>query len=442
MSCFLKTLSLLLSIASLSYTKTCNLDENAEIAVTEAHNKYREDIAKGKVLKGSGSRSLFALKYDCIHEALAATPIGDACENLGMQGPLKSLSKSYNFESYRTPSNPADVTAYYQMAVDDWKVGTESNKFTGSTNVKFARMVNYRAYEFGCTHKYCADNKKLAIVCLYNSELPAKDADKDLWEAYATTKGCTKNSTCKLVKDALKEIDADLVGACDTSTGLCVTEMKETPPTTTTATPSTTVTTQPTTTITTNSNEKMTDEIREHIITMHNYRRANLAKGSIRNGKEGNPNCPTAQNMYEMRYDMDLETEAQTYANQCPTKRSTMQGENFQKHSSITISYYDAAVEAIKTWWKQISTNGINAQMLYTQTLETKTGSPNMFTQVGWAKSYKVGCGISRCTDGTVVVCRYNPRGNVYQEYIYKKGTTCGACAKECKDGLCPAPAE
>ncbi|VDM77196.1 unnamed protein product, partial [Strongylus vulgaris] len=81
---------------------------------------------------------------------------------------------------------------------------------------------------------------------------------------------------------------------------------------------------------------------------MHNWRRSQVALGNIRNGRQGNRNLPTAQNMLMMRYDMVLEGEAQAYVNMCPRSGSALairpgSGENFAMITG-SASALDAAV--------------------------------------------------------------------------------------------------
>ncbi|RCN47292.1 SCP-like protein [Ancylostoma caninum] len=152
--------------------------------------------------------------------------------------------------------------------------------------------------------------------------------------------------------------------------------------------------------------------------------------------------------MYKMRYDMDLEAEADKYASTCPMlpseKSDRFTGENFKFFGgNTTIPYMDAITKAQQSWWSQIYKNGVNAQMKYNAYLEEKPDAPTSFTQMGWAATYMVGCAVRRCNDpvvGTVVVCRYSPRGNIYTQYIYNKGSVCGSCSSTCDDGLCPPP--
>ncbi|KIH53531.1 SCP-like protein [Ancylostoma duodenale] len=111
-----------------------------------------------------------------------------------------------------------------------------------------------------------------------------------------------------------------------------------------------------------------------------------LAKGEVRNGKEGNPNCPTATNMYKMRYDMALEADAEKYASTCPMfpsdKPDRFFGENFKTFTgNTTIPYMDAIKNAHQSWWSQIYKNGVNGQMKYNEYLEMKDQAPTAFTQ-------------------------------------------------------------
>ena len=77
------------------------------------------------------------------------------------------------------------------------------------------------------------------------------------------------------------------------------------------------------------------------------------------------------------------------------------------------------------------------------------------YTQVVWAKTKKVGCGISRCDsvavggktwkNAIIVVCDYSPAGNYRGQFPFSKGVSCAACEEltggksgwMCEDNLC-----
>uniref|UniRef100_A0A8P4GE29 SCP domain-containing protein n=1 Tax=Dicentrarchus labrax TaxID=13489 RepID=A0A8P4GE29_DICLA len=71
------------------------------------------------------------------------------------------------------------------------------------------------------------------------------------------------------------------------------------------------------------------------------------------------------------------------------------------------------------------------------------------YTQVVWARSYKVGCAAQLCPNGVkntefgsresvIFVCNYAPAGNVARKKPYEtKGTECSGCEGKCESRLC-----
>lgn len=49
---------------------------------------------------------------------------------------------------------------------------------------------------------------------------------------------------------------------------------------------------------------------------------------------------------------------------------------------------------------------------------------------MAWSSTWKVGCGVKRCQSGSqiVVVCHYDPAGNIVNRNVYSHGSTCSAC--------------
>jgi hypothetical protein len=62
------------------------------------------------------------------------------------------------------------------------------------------------------------------------------------------------------------------------------------------------------------------------------------------------------------------------------------------------------------------------------------------YSQMVWANSDTLSCGISSCHDLSIspnrwivtVVCNYLPAGNVLTEPIYLQGEPCSSCLTEC----------
>ena len=76
------------------------------------------------------------------------------------------------------------------------------------------------------------------------------------------------------------------------------------------------------------------------------------------------------------------------------------------------------------------------------------SGRCGHYTQVVWASSRYVGCGVHRCPYWIVTVCNYKPRGNkvgrkkgkAYSHLPYIKGPACSKCASGagwCRNKLC-----
>ncbi|KAK6758467.1 hypothetical protein RB195_015968 [Necator americanus] len=204
-------------------------------------------------------------------------------------------------------------------------------------------------------------------------------------------------------------------------------------------------TSPPTNNICPNNTGMMNDEARNLILQTHNQRRTTAARGEVKNGKK-TTRLPRAANMMEMKYDCNLETSAQTYANTCtltasPEGQRAAQGENI-----ATVTGSVAPVEAVRQaengWWNQISINGMNEKMLFTQYLSTKSRAPIAFTQMVWALSYRLGCGVATCATSTFVVCRYGERGNIINQNVYTTGAPCSNCPSGCTTGgvLCTSP--
>ncbi|KAK6026588.1 SCP-like protein [Ostertagia ostertagi] len=111
----------------------------------------------------------------------------------------------------------------------------------------------------------------------------------------------------------------------------------------------------------------VTESIRTMVVHMHNYRRSRLAQGLVPNGRTG-MRAPAGSNIYKM---------------------------------------------AIKQFWSEIYTYSINKRMIFTYTLQNRGATaPLRFTQMAWASTYEVGCGVQLCATMSTynVVCRYSPR--------------------------------
>ncbi|KIH63211.1 SCP-like protein [Ancylostoma duodenale] len=186
--------------------------------------------------------------------------------------------------------------------------------------------------------------------------------------------------------------------------------------------------------------QALTNDQRDKLTDLHNQIRSQAVTGALA-GWVGNLNA--GMNMYKLKYDCSLENSALTYAKQCQLGPSNPPNEGENVHSAaLTQNKTEAARLAVKAWWSQIYKNGINERVLFIANLRDKPNAPTAFTQMGWARSYKIGCAVVDCPANTFTVCRYEVKGNILNEPIYMIGQPCAACPTTCiqGEGLCAPP--
>jgi len=181
----------------------------------------------------------------------------------------------------------------------------------------------------------------------------------------------------------------------------------------------------------------------------------------------------TAADMEKMVWDTTLASAAQTYANGCVGDHdpqltsmggSVSQGENLFMQFPGTDYTTAQLVQGAQDWYDEIqdtewttSSLGLKSKVYadYSACKAPESGKCSIghFTQVVWAKSNKIGCGVAACSggftasgsseaSGVLLVCRYTPMGNIADQtnginipYMY--GAKCAACSGSCTDGLC-----
>ncbi|KAL6732635.1 hypothetical protein Aduo_003376 [Ancylostoma duodenale] len=188
-------------------------------------------------------------------------------------------------------------------------------------------------------------------------------------------------------------------------------------------------------------------EIKSKILDMHNYRRSQLAIGkTVRLDLKA---FARASAMFEMKWDSELAKEAQDHAMTCsmgpsaPSARSRGQGENWRVINPHAEPDQMTRIKrhAIQYWWA-MSRNVPNMPLdaRYRSSLGEQAG---FFTQMGWAKTYRLGCGMASCPAGEFFVCHYLPRGNIDGEFMYPKGSpgsNCPTGRSRTYEGLCVPP--
>ncbi|XP_071691674.1 pathogenesis-related protein 1B-like [Rutidosis leptorrhynchoides] len=115
-------------------------------------------------------------------------------------------------------------------------------------------------------------------------------------------------------------------------------------------------------------------------------------------------------NIPPLQYDPALEQAAQAWADQrkdCKLIHSDKCGENMAYGPSLNITY------AVQMW--------LDERRDYDCKENKCKKMCGHYTQIVWKNTQRVGCARSPCSDGTcfVVVCNYDPPGNVVGEVPY-----------------------
>ncbi|KAK7907683.1 hypothetical protein WMY93_016295 [Mugilogobius chulae] len=138
---------------------------------------------------------------------------------------------------------------------------------------------------------------------------------------------------------------------------------------------------------------------------------------------------PTASDMQKMSWNSGTASSAQRVANACTQKHSsTSCGENL--YMSTNKKSWSAAIQK---WYDEVSNwrygvGSYNGKVV------------GHFTQVVWAKSNTIGCGMAYCPNQKYkyyYVCQYCPAGNYGYARPYTPGKACASCSGACDDGLC-----
>jgi len=159
-----------------------------------------------------------------------------------------------------------------------------------------------------------------------------------------------------------------------------------------------------------------------------------------------------AGNMERMIWDEELEATAQAAADKCllrHTSRSFRRLENFHyagENIHATTAKGFLVDGTVPDWWSEIKNFNLTTNKC------TKGKQCGHYTQVMWASSYAVGCGVRFCdpiigwgtNSGFILFCMYGPGGNIGRRKPFIPGPPCSNCPPEapyCEEGLCASKA-
>ncbi|XP_070275519.1 peptidase inhibitor 16 isoform X2 [Myotis yumanensis] len=170
----------------------------------------------------------------------------------------------------------------------------------------------------------------------------------------------------------------------------------------------------------------LSDEERRTMVDLHNLYRAQSS--------------PPAANMLQMRWDEELAAFAKAYAQQCVWGHNKERGRRGENLFAITDEGMDVPL-AVEQWHVEREYYNFSAA----------TCEPSQmcghYTQVVWAKTDRIGCGSHFCeklqgveeTNVHLLVCNYEPPGNVRGRRPFEEGTPCSQCPSgyRCENSLC-----
>ncbi|XP_014393966.1 PREDICTED: peptidase inhibitor 16 isoform X2 [Myotis brandtii] len=173
----------------------------------------------------------------------------------------------------------------------------------------------------------------------------------------------------------------------------------------------------------------LSDEERRTMVDLHNLYRAQAS--------------PPAANMLQMRWDAELAAFAKAYAQQCVWGHNKERGRRGENLFAITDEGMDVPL-AVEQWHMEREYYNFSAA----------TCEPGQmcghYCQVVWAKTDRIGCGSHFCeklqgveeTNVHLLVCNYEPPGNVRGRRPFEEGTPCSQCPSGylCENSLCAEP--
>jgi len=141
----------------------------------------------------------------------------------------------------------------------------------------------------------------------------------------------------------------------------------------------------------------------------------------------------SATDMELMEWDDEVAAIAQRWTDNCDFAHDavrTIPG-RFSVGQNLASGYgtWDAAIQG---WYDEIDdfTFGDQGANVFSDV--------GHYTQLVWAKSAKIGCGYTECSNlNRFYACNYGPAGNNAWWEPYTQGSKCGDCAGSCTDDLC-----
>ncbi|XP_064455893.1 uncharacterized protein LOC135366636 [Ornithodoros turicata] len=169
---------------------------------------------------------------------------------------------------------------------------------------------------------------------------------------------------------------------------------------------------------------------KKKILELHNKLRSQAASGQL-------PGYPAATNMYQLKWDNELADVAQAHSDQCVFKHDQGEERFTTKFPAVgqNLAYSGTTDKSSTNNWPLVIQDWFDEYKLVSASVIRRFsgGSHGHFTQVVWAKTQYVGCGLLVYNKGNFVerlyTCNYGPAGNYLTESVYDdKGASCSKC--------------
>ncbi|XP_005389688.1 PREDICTED: peptidase inhibitor 16 isoform X2 [Chinchilla lanigera] len=168
------------------------------------------------------------------------------------------------------------------------------------------------------------------------------------------------------------------------------------------------------------------EDERQLMVQLHNLYRAQVS--------------PPASDMLQMRWDPELAAFAKAYAQKCVWGHNEDRGRRGENLFAITDEGLDLPL-AVEEWHHEREHYNLSAGACAAGQM------CGHYTQVVWSKTERIGCGSHFCetlqgveeTNIHLLVCNYEPPGNVKGKRPYREGTPCSQCPPgySCENTLC-----
>lgn len=175
-------------------------------------------------------------------------------------------------------------------------------------------------------------------------------------------------------------------------------------------------------------------EEKNEILDIHNSLRNKIASG----GEKTSYKMSSASNMMKLEWDDELAMISQAHANQCDFNHDCNNcrevdnfpvGQNLYQRRTSWLNPKANWTKAIMSFYDEISFTPTKVMSRF------KGGAYGHFTQLVWAKTWRIGCGYSAYKINEppfrieeLYVCNYGPSGNVRNRRVYSKGKPVVRC--------------